>query len=350
MKPILTTIVPAYNSEAYIKRCLDSLNHPEIKTIIIDDGSTDKTPEIIDKYCKNHPNFQAIHTNNQGAATARQMGLNFITTPFFSFVDSDDIINTQNYINLCHAMQEQQIDVGNGRLTVYLPNISIPFNSRKWSKDIIDFAKDKKEFSNTTCSLLDKIFSSDSIDLFKEPSTQIVYEDLEFVYHALAKKRFMLHTNEPIYNYCMRGLKNNSTSAIGLNPIKSCGLAGLLSAITSMKKKFQSSKLLEEYEQEINAITIKLVYQRIYNVLTNKHIANKKQMAELIFQILNSYLPNWEQNIYFLEGFKDSELNDYLFFLATEILRKVYHIKITSSDQDYETLLTSYNQKLVLKR
>ena len=148
----------------------------------------------------------------------------------------------------------------------------------------------------------------------------------------------------------MRGLKNNSTSAIGLNPIKSSGLAGLLSAITSMKKKFQSSKLLEEYEQELNAITIKLVYQRIYNVLTNKHIANKKQMAELIFQILNSYLPNWEQNIYFLEGFKDSELNDYLFFLATEILRKVYHIKITSSDQDYETLLTSYNQKLVLKR
>lgn len=73
-------------------------------------------------------------------------------------------------------------------------------------------------------------------------------------------------------------------------------------------------------------------------------------MAELIFQILNSYLPNWEQNIYFLEGFKDSELNDYLFFLATEILRKVYHIKITSSDQDYETLFTSYNQKLVLKR
>ena len=347
MKPILTAIIPAYNSKDYIKRCLDSLNHPEVKVIIIDDGSTDETKQITDEYCRCNPNFQVIHTHNQGAMKARQVGLCFIDTPYFSFVDSDDTVNIKNYLELCHAMDEGGYKIGNGRSTVYLPDLSIPFNSRKWDKTNIDFIHDKKEFCNTTCVFWDKIFSSDTIELFQEPSKQKVYEDLEFVYHALAKMRYMIHSNDIIYNYRMQ---KNSASATGLNSLKSDGLSGLLSAITSMKEKFSKSLLLDYYQHELDAITIKLVYQRIYNVLMNGSIVNKKEMAELIFQILNAYLPGWQQNPYLLEKFKGSELNDYLFFIATNILEKIYGVKKINSNQDYETLITSYNQKLVLKR
>lgn len=279
--------------------------------------------------------------------SARQECLKFVNTPYFSFVDSDDTVNIKNYLELCHTMQENGYKVGNGRSTVYLPDCPIPFHSRKWAKTEIDFLKDKKELSNTTCTFWDKIFSDDSIELFQGSSNQNVYEDLEFVYHTLAKKRYMLHSNDIIYNYHMH---KNSASATGLNSLKVDGLAGLLSATTSMQEKFKNTCILEEYQNELDAIIIKLVYQRIYNVLKNPNIANKKEMAELIFQILSAYLPNWQQNPYLLKKFKGSELNDYLFYIATKVLAKIYNVEEIKSDRDYKTLLSSYDQKLVLKR
>lgn len=348
MSKILTANIPVYNSEQYIKRCLDSLNHPEVNVIInIDGGSTDASPKIVEEYCHTHSNFTAIYSPHQGVMEARQECLKYVTTPYFSFVDSDDTVNIKNYLDLCHAMHEYGYKVGNGRTTVFLPDCPIPFNSRKWTKNEIDFAKDKRELSNTTCTFWDKIFSRDSIELFQGSSSQRVYEDLEFIYHALAKKRFMLHSNDIIYNYHMH---KNSASATGLNSLKVDGLKGLLSATTSMKEKFKNSDLLTEYQAELDAITIKLVYQRIYNILKNSNIENKKEMAELAFQILSAYIPNWEQNPYFLEGFKGSELNDYLFYIITQILIHLKNIRITQPDEDYQTLLSSYNEKLVLKK
>ncbi len=140
MQKILTVIIPVYNAEPYLKRCFDSLNHPELNVVVIVDGAcTDLSAEIVDDYCQTHPNFKAIHTHHRGAMAARQEGLKYIDTPYFSFVDSDDTVNIKNYVELCHAMKDQGYDVGNGRTTVYLPDCPIPFNSRKWSKSNIDF-------------------------------------------------------------------------------------------------------------------------------------------------------------------------------------------------------------------
>lgn len=350
MEKLLTIIIPVYNTEKYILRCLKSIEHEEVNVVIVDDGSTDKSPMILDEYAKSHDNVLVVHTVNQGAATARQVGLNYVNTPYFSFVDSDDTVRITNYMNLVHAMKERGYSVSNGRLVVYLPGLMIPFGSRKWSKADIDFEQDKLEFSNTTCSLLDKIFSRDMIELFQEPSKQVVYEDLEFVYYALAKKRFMLHSNDLIYDYRMRGLANNSTSAIGLDSRKVDGISGLLGAITSMKGKFRDSGLLGDYQDELDAIAIKLIYQRIYNVLSSADIENKKEMAELVFQILSAYVPDWQRNKYFLACFKNSELNDYLFYIVTEVLAKIYKVSINEPGENYKTLLDCYGQKLVLKK
>lgn len=71
MQKILTVIIPAYNCEKYIERCLDSLRHPEVNVIInIDGGSSDATPEIVEKYCQLHPNFSFINSPHQGAMSA----------------------------------------------------------------------------------------------------------------------------------------------------------------------------------------------------------------------------------------------------------------------------------------
>lgn len=352
MSKLLTVVIPAYNTEKYILRCLQNLDHPMIDVIIINDGSTDGTKELLDSFCDTHANFKVIHTDNHGAPAARLTGLKEVKTKYFSFVDSDDCVNLSEYISLCFSMDFHNFKIGNGRMTVYLPGGSVPFHSRKWKKENLNFKLDKREFGNISCSLLDKIWHSDLIDLFMVESKQKVYEDLEFVYYVLAKEGKMLHTNDIVYNYCMRGLANHSTSAIGLQMTKVDGIAGLLSATTSMKNKFMSAGLYSDYSDELDSITIKLVYQRIFNILKNKHISNKKEMAELVLQVLDSYIPNWRKNKYYLEGFKGSEYNDYLFYLATQILFRLHDIDSSFSGSTlfgYEELLREYEKKLILK-
>ena len=221
----------------------------------------------------------------------------------------------------------------------------------EWKKDYLDFTKDKQEFSNTTCSYLDKIFHYDNIPLLDQDSKQTVYEDMEFVYYVLAKNKSMLHSNESLYEYHMRGLTGNSTSAIGLNMNYSNGISGLLSASTSMQEKFKKDGLFDSYEQELESIMIKLIYQRIHNIFFSNSIENKKEMALHMIDILNSYLPNWQENIYYQNHFQNSEYNDYLFYLSTEANLKKYHIdKNYTTHKPTEELLKDYDKKIKIKK
>lgn len=344
----LTFIVPVYNTEKYILRCLNSLNSSKVKIIAINDGSTDNTAQILDDFAAKNPNCKVIHTENRGASSARLTGLKQVETDFFSFVDSDDYINLEVYLELCQVMKYSGYPVGNGRMSVYLPNFKIPINSRKWKKEKLDFLRDKSDFANTTCPLWGKIWRTDCAYLFQEKSTQIVYEDLEFVYYVLANQRYMFHTNDIMYNYCMR---NNSTSALGLERITNKGLKGLLDAATSMKEKFRKGNLLDEYEIELNAIIIKLFYQRIRAVINNKNISNKKEMVGLMLNILDNYISDWRYNEYFLENFKGCEYDDAISYKCVKLYMNLFNIynSYEQVNEDYNELLESYNRKIVLK-
>lgn len=127
------------------------------------------------------------------------------------------------------------------------------------------------------------------------------------------------------------------------------GIEGLLNAATSMKNKFIRDGLYEEYKGELDSIIIKLVYQRICAIFRTTAIVNKAEMAWLILGILDSYIPNWQDNKYFLEGFKGSEINDYLFYIFTRTMLKIHHID-SSSEANYEELLASYEDRLMIKR
>lgn len=350
MEKVLTVIIPVYNTESYLLRCFESINHPLVNVIVIDDGSTDSSKEIIDRFCETHPNFKAIHQENQGAVIARQNGLKQVNTEYFCFVDSDDVANINNIVKLVFSMQDNNVYSANGRMTVYLPNNRIPFNSRKWKKEKIDFLEDKQEFNNVTCSLLDKVWHISCLPYFMEKSNQIIYEDMEVVYYALASSRKMIHTNDILYSYCMRGLSKDSTSAKELQVTKSNALRGVLSASSSMIDKFKNAGLYEEYENELISIIIKLVHQRILNIYKHKKIINKKEMVELVYQILSNYIPNWQENKYYLSGFQGMEINDVVYFKLSCLLNKLYGIdKNPSCPDDYKLLLREYDKKIQLR-
>ena len=97
----LSIIIPVYNSEKYLKECLDSIFNNKTKykyeVICINDGSTDKSLEILEKYKKNHKNLIIINQDNSGAASARNKGLDNAVGKYIAFIDSDDYI-ANNYI------------------------------------------------------------------------------------------------------------------------------------------------------------------------------------------------------------------------------------------------------------
>ncbi len=101
MSPILSLVVPCYNSAAYMKRCLDSLidpASPDIEIIIVNDGSTDDTARIADEYALEYPNHvRVIHKENGGHGSAINAGLRVARGTYFKVVDSDDWLDESAY-------------------------------------------------------------------------------------------------------------------------------------------------------------------------------------------------------------------------------------------------------------
>lgn len=143
MSKLLTTIMPIYNTEKYLERSIKSLDHKDIQIIAIDDGSTDKSLATLYQLQRDQSNLKILKSNHQGAVNARRIGMQYVNTPYFSFVDSDDAVRTEEYVNLCKTLSTKNISVGVGRLVVYLPNFNVPLPAKKQKKSIINFSKEK---------------------------------------------------------------------------------------------------------------------------------------------------------------------------------------------------------------
>lgn len=94
---LLSIIIPVYNVEPYINKCLDSLIHcidsNQAEIICIDDGSTDQSGKICDVYQEKYTNIKVIHQKNQGVAAARNTGLSHAKGEYIAWVDSDDYVS-----------------------------------------------------------------------------------------------------------------------------------------------------------------------------------------------------------------------------------------------------------------
>ena len=97
---MISVIVPVYNVEPYLRKCLDSIigqTYKDLEIIIIDDGSTDCSGKICDEYEERDGRLKVFHTENKGLSAARNLGLDNATGDWIGFVDSDDWIEPDMY-------------------------------------------------------------------------------------------------------------------------------------------------------------------------------------------------------------------------------------------------------------
>ena len=114
MKPLLTVVIPVYNVEKYLNRCLESIliqGWKNYDIILVDDGSTDRSPQICDDYVKAYDFISVIHKENGGLSDARNTGLSQAKGEYVYFPDSDDWIEPDTFIALAEALESQKFDI-----------------------------------------------------------------------------------------------------------------------------------------------------------------------------------------------------------------------------------------------
>lgn len=110
----ISIIVPVYNVELYLSRCLDSIinqTYTNFECILIDDGSTDRSGDICDKYVSIDSRFVVVHKKNEGLSVARNIALTKVTGRFISFVDSDDYILPEYLKIMIEQMESHNADI-----------------------------------------------------------------------------------------------------------------------------------------------------------------------------------------------------------------------------------------------
>ena len=106
---MISVIMPAYNSERYISEAIESVinqSYKNFELIIVDDGSTDRTPEIIDKYAETDLRIKVFHRENEGVSSARNFALQNICGEYVTFIDSDDMYHTDR-LKIMYSVFEQ---------------------------------------------------------------------------------------------------------------------------------------------------------------------------------------------------------------------------------------------------
>ena len=110
---MISVIVPVYNTERFLDRCIQSIltqKHTDLELLLINDGSTDSSGEICDKYARQDSRVRVFHKENQGASSARNTGLDYARGEWVTFVDSDDWIDPEMYYEMHSLAIREAVD------------------------------------------------------------------------------------------------------------------------------------------------------------------------------------------------------------------------------------------------
>lgn len=209
MEKKISIIVPVYNVEDYIEDCLYSLlnqTFKNIEIILINDGSTDSSGEICDKFARNYSNIKVVHKENGGLSDARNKGLDIATGDYIGFVDSDDIISQNMYETLYNLCNKYNADVVSCGIYTFREdkfnlcndtNENISLERCYYNEDIIK-ANYRGEFSSV--SSCNKLYRKELFGNIRFPKGR-VYEDVSTTYKIYLKSNLVVETDDQLYFY-----------------------------------------------------------------------------------------------------------------------------------------------------
>lgn len=207
----ISVIVPIYNVEAYLQKCVDSIlrqTYTELEIILVDDGSPDGCPFICDEYKKMDPRIKVIHKSNGGLSDARNAGVRIATGEWLSFVDSDDWLEPDMYeVLLGNAMKHNaKISVGSVAAELFdgteYHRIHPPKNAVNTC--FVRMKKDAlRSFFHNAWAAWDKIYHRSIFDGIEYPVGEI-NEDEAIAVQLLDRVERIVYSDKELYHYVVR--------------------------------------------------------------------------------------------------------------------------------------------------
>lgn len=202
----VSVIVPVYNSEKYLSRCLDSIINQtleDIEIICINDGSSDNSLAVLENFAKHDSRIKLFNQENKGQSAARNMGIKMSQGEYISFVDSDDFID-KNFLQILYDVATKN--------NAQIAACSLVRENERKRKTLIEYSKIelvqnitekfKKAYIPKYCFAVNKLYSKEALIksniLFKE---DFLYEDMIFMPKALFKLKKFATVNNVFYHY-----------------------------------------------------------------------------------------------------------------------------------------------------
>ena len=225
MTPLISVIIPVYNVEKYLRRCLDSVivqTYRNLEIICVDDGSVDESGKICDQYAVRDARIKVIHQENQGLSAARNRGLDAAEGEYIAFVDSDDYILEDMYKKMLDKLLNYNVDLcvcqwqyefSDGRQVVKKKNIDPTIYGRKTSLEFARFLYRGNYENGVVVAAWTKLYRRALLDTIHFEGR--IHEDDAFNGRIMAKNISVYVMEEQFYVYAQNGdsLTNKPFSA-----------------------------------------------------------------------------------------------------------------------------------------
>lgn len=201
MKVLISVVIPVYNTEKLLNRCVDSLlsqEYSDFELILIDDGSTDNSPKICDDYAQNDKRVRVFHKSNGGVSSARNIGVDNAHGDYIWFIDSDDFVESESFATISKSIKESNRDIyefaffrNNEKKALYNKSFSI-YSNKDIMRTFLSFPK---------FHLWNKILRRTTIGDTRFLNKCSIGEDFLFLTYVYNKSKTYSYIDTTIYQY-----------------------------------------------------------------------------------------------------------------------------------------------------
>lgn len=207
-KPVVTIVVPVYNVEGDLNRCVESLvgqTLHDIQIVLVDDGSTDTSGQMCDAWAKRDNRIRVVHKQNGGLSSARNAGIEVADGAFLGFVDSDDYVEPNMYEKLLAAFTDERVSITTcGRyvhMSDFVKEDFIAGDCRRFPS--IDAMKEVLSGGVIDVAAWDKLYRRELFSMIRYPEGRIS-EDAAIIMQLLYECEDVVHVGESFYHYVFR--------------------------------------------------------------------------------------------------------------------------------------------------
>lgn len=275
--PKISIIVPVYNVEKYIDKCLKSLVNQtlqDIEIIILNDGTQDKSVNIIEKYVKENPSkIKYYEKENGGLSSARNYGLEYATGEYIAFLDSDDYVENNMYEEMYNLAKQEDADMVECDFIWEWDYVKKVFDKRREYKTKEDMMKKPRVVA------WNKIYKREVLDKYKIRFPEgLIYEDMEFFYKLLPHLNKISYIHKYFVHYTQRddSITNKQTEKV----------EDIFKILDNIFDYYIDNNLYNKYQKELKYMSRRILLgsslKRIFKI-KNLHLRRKMQLKTIIY-------------------------------------------------------------------